>query len=898
MVKMGQKAKEVDFGNQFQFYKYLSSFYNENKPRIWRSYKDLTKKILKYNDKRENPSAFLRKPQFEALEMYVFLKEFLDNKQMSEIFNEWRHKEGKFGEMDYLRGGKLKAGQTTFFDTAAEDHEVYFKHLQKFSAEYPNYIFSLAMGLGKTLLMATCIFYEFLLSNKYPKDSRYCQNALIFAPDLTVLQSLSEIATFDKSLVIPPEYVGVLDANLRIHHLTESSTLNTLDSSTFNLIISNTQKIILKKKGKEISAGEKVFLQTKLSYNPSLDDIISSVYGEGTTSSDIHDNQKFAKLARLPQIGIYVDEAHHMFGANLQKALRGNKDNTSLRNTIDVLSKYLRQEQNKIIKAGKPPVTSGIVGCYNFTGTPYVENSVLPEVVYSYGLQESIQHEYLKRADVQKYENVKSSEFLREVITKFWERYGGKTYEGLTPKLAIFGAKIDEVINEIKPEVENILTDLEIPISKILVNVGDTKEGKRYTTDEDIGLFNHLDVAEHQGNDKQFILLVNKGREGWNCRSLFGVALYRKPDKSKVFVLQATMRCLRKITEEQQTASVFLSEENFDTLKDELDKNFRVNIEDLKNLESDEKVKEKCKVRVIPPPRKIKVKVVRHKYTCSEREKPDQVSFNLKNCDFSRYEAKTYTKELGSMGSVKEAVILDVKQPLSFNKMHLVFEISRYLNMKPTRISELLDQAEDKVEDVLAAVNKYNAVLYDVIIPNIFNAVYEVTSEKVTEEKTLVLLREPKNSEYYEFSAKPMLVVRESDSDVQKYVQKSFHADTYCFDSKPEKECFWQYLQSPKVKKVYFTGMFTSGQGDLAIPYIDPITKALRNYYPDFLAEMEDGTYQIIEVKGDNMIDDSVVLEKKAAAEEMATESKMEYIIYKGNDIMKMNVLGDNTLFD
>jgi hypothetical protein len=57
--------------------------------------------------------------------------------------------------------------------------------------------------------------------------------------------------------------------------------------------------------------------------------------------------------------------------------------------------------------------------------------------------------------------------------------------------------------------------------------------------------FNRLDT---EGSEKQFILLVNKGREGWNCRSLFGVGLFREPE-SNVFVLQATMRCLRAIGE-------------------------------------------------------------------------------------------------------------------------------------------------------------------------------------------------------------------------------------------------------------------------------------------------------------------------------------------------------------
>lgn len=85
--------------------------------------------------------------------------------------------------------------------------------------------------------------------------------------------------------------------------------------------------------------------------------------------------------------------------------------------------------------------------------------------------------------------------------------------------------------------------------------------------------------------------------------------------------------------------------------------------------------------------------------------------------------------------------------------------------------------------------------------------------------------------------------------------------------------------------------MFTSNQGDLAVQYYDPESKRLRKYYPDFLALMEDGSYQLIEVKGDNMIDDEVVNAKKAAAEEMAVASGIRYVMYAGSKIMKTNVL-------
>ncbi|MDD4592789.1 MAG: hypothetical protein PHG06_20545, partial [Parabacteroides sp.] len=141
-------------------------------------------------------------------------------------------------------------------------------------------------------------------------------------------------------------------------------------------------------------------------------------------------------------------------------------------------------------------------------------------------------------------------------------------------------------------------------------------------------------------------------------------------------------------------------------------------------------------------------------------------------------------------------------------------------------------------------------------------------------------------------SGKPELVVTNADSQFKPAeVAKSFHADTYCFDSRPEKECFLQYVTSSKVKKVYFTGMFTSNQGDLSIQYYDPESRRIRQYYPDFFAEMTDGSYELIEVKGDDKIEDSVVIAKAEAAREMAVASGVEYKMYAGSVIMKTRIL-------
>lgn len=783
------------------------------------------------------------------------------------MFDDWRNKRNRFSEASYYSNGQLRLGDAL----TEKQTDVLFKQMKKYRESYPNYIYALTMGLGKTILMGTCIFYEFLLAKKYPKDKRFCHNALVFAPDKTVLQSLREIMIFDKTKVVPPEYARVLDSNIKFHFLDESGTvLHTIDDSDFNIIISNTQKIIIKKKRKEATPGEVLF-----GSNGSL---LSAVYGGDDSEDDawddstLMDNQRFKKLCRLPQLGVYVDEAHHLFGADLEKQIRSSGANkTSLRDTINLLA-----------------ANTSIVACYNYTGTPYVKNQLLPEVVYAYGLRESIWNGYLKDADPIGFENVKSDEFLNATVTKFWQKYGGRIYDNLNPKLAIYAANVDEAVNEVVPALEEILTRLEIPTTSILLNVGDSK----YTKDEDIRNFNNLDVPGSEGNEKQFVVLVEKGKEGWNCRSLFGVALYRSP-KSKIFVLQATMRCLRAITDERLTATVFLSKENYDTLDDELHKNFNMEISDIKNTSTDDR--HKYQVRVLPPPRSIRLKRVWHEYTVSSKVYSTPVDFGLVGADLSKYSSVMYERDsIANDTSTKQSNADEYQVKMQYSAFSLAGEVARYLNISSILAAKILREAQDGMDVILADVNRYNAVLDDIIIPTIFHALFDVTAIQKTEDRDVVLLREPKDAAYYEFSAKDDLVITNKyPGFTPDEVLKSFHADTYCFDSLPEKECFFQYIKSDKVQEVYFTGMFTSNQGDLSVYYYDPESGRIRQYYPDFLAKMKDGTYQLIEVKGDNKIDDVVVQAKKEAALEMAAASGIKYEMYAGSTIMKTHILED-----
>lgn len=857
----------------FAFFKYLRQFYIDKRGTIRNYYRDLSKKFLDYNDPA-NPGSFLRVPQFEALEMYIFLKEFLNNAPVYKVFEDWYQKQERFSNREDVG---LEGEQMDLFGVLNDkQYKAEFNRMKNSAQLYPNYIFALTMGTGKTILMATCIFYEFILANKFPKDKRYCHNALVFAPDRTVLESLKEIYTFDKSKVVPPEYANFLNTHLQIHFLEEAgTTLNTLDHSRFNLIISNSQKIILKRQHKEKSPAEQMFAFKKQFDGNSVYEEFADLYDFDTPEdeAELTINQRFYKLTRLEQLGIFVDEAHHSFGDQLAKDMGIKKATNSLKKATNSLRLTINELAASLQRSG-----TRVVACYNFTGTPYVGKQILPEVIYAYGLREAIDNEYLKKVTLHGYRNPKSTEFVKLAIKDFWENNGEKRYEGMLAKLAFFASTIEELQDELQPAVEKAMVELDIPLERILINVGDPK----LTSNDDIRQFNRLDLP---GSEKQIILLVNKGREGWNCRSLFGVALFRKP-KSKVFVLQATMRCMRAIGEVQETANVYLSEENMEILEDELQQNFRLGTGDLGGSNSNKKP---YQVGVVSPPVKIKLNRINKLHHLKEKSPRNGICLELDSADTEKYMLIHNEKQgidFSDVMSKKTTVVEDMselKEKREYSAYSLTAEIARYLNRSCLEIEDILTNTIEGMDKILKSVNDYNELLYDWIIPRLFNEMFDLESyEKKTEEE-IELVKEPKEG-YYSVSAKPELVLMNSDTSVTEYVGKSFHLDTYCFDSSPERTLFWNLLRSGEVKKVYFTGMLTHGQSDFFIQYIDPESHTVRRYYPDFVVQKEDDTWVIVEVKGDNKINDPVVQAKKEYASQLAGASNMKYQVILGSE--------------
>ena len=87
---------------------------------------------------------------------------------------------------------------------------------------------------------------------------------------------------------------------------------------------------------------------------------------------------------------------------------------------------------------------------------------------------------------------------------------------------------------------------------------------------------------------------------------------------------------------------------------------------------------------------------------------------------------------------------------------------------------------KNDIKNVIELVSKYNQILYDWIIPKIVDFAYELEKTTKTEDKEVILLKEPEE-EYYTFKAKPELVISNKDnkSEIIMKDQKKISIGTY-----------------------------------------------------------------------------------------------------------------------
>ena len=789
----------------------------QNKVSVWRDtgYKGIypeTKNILSHIESNN----FLHEPQREALETYIYLKEVLNNRPVPEIVTDFANESKEFLKILGFEQGVIELWDDLSKEKRIERVEKKLEELGFAEYGYANYVLALTMGSGKTILMGVLMMYEFVISFNHPDDERFAKNALVFGPaDTGIVEVLKEIKTFDYSSVIPREYEDIL-LNVKYWYLEKPETpLNPLGN--YNVVVSNSSKIILRN-WSDSNKGNRLFELRKESAN-----------------------KRLMAIQGLENLAVFVDEAHHSYGDDISKKLNQS------RKTIHHLAE-----------------NTNVVTVANLTGTPYVKNVMLPDTVYTFGLQQGVEKGILKQVTVSNHgssKDVQSEDFVNSVIDTFWKEYGEERITGRLPKIAFYTTDIT-MLEELEENLDKALQKLKIPLSKKVVwhssFTGDKKRDADYE-------FNRLDTPE---SEKQFILLVNKGTEGWNCKSLVSVALY-KNSTSNNFVLQASCRCLRRIGDNSVKARVFLSDENYRVLNRELENNFNTNINQITGKQQNEVQVD----LVVEKKRMVKVKRKLVEILSSKKVEPEKITIDLKKVPEARHIPIIQEREI-TLSKDGKAIYKDPIAITSgttethereFGFYDIVAVIQRKTHLKFAEINKVLEANEITRDALIKAVKKNYLVIHG-IANQILSQAIEYEKKETIKEEMLELTkafpfkinvkRELQEADTDAF-ARNLVVYREQEEKDGRTSHFGFHVNPYNFDSKDELEMF-QYLRThlqegERVNDVYFTGGITNAKhNEFFFDYQENLIEGgykLSKYFPDFLIETSFGRYLVLEVK-------------------------------------------------
>jgi len=168
-------------------------------------------------------------------------------------------------------------------------------------------------------------------------------------------------------------------------------------------------------------------------------------------------------------------------------------------------------------------------------------------------------------------------EILTKAIDDFNRLYKDTIYQnGTIAKCAIYCSSIKDLEEVVYP---HLVSKLKIPKDEILKF---HKGNKEYKIDSSAELeFKSLDLASSK---KRYILLVQVGKEGWDCKSLACVILSGEGDSPKNMVLQTSCRCLREVDKNSNTALIWLNSVNAKILNEQLKKEQNSSIDELNSL--------------------------------------------------------------------------------------------------------------------------------------------------------------------------------------------------------------------------------------------------------------------------------------------------------------------------
>lgn len=665
--------------------------------------------LVKYIEK----TGKLREPQRKSIEVYLWLKFVGQNKRLADIVGSGLIYNNDIVEEYPALGSNPITNFLTQFavennlnklkdeilkDTQGQNtdwNQVLNDLLHNF--EYPNYLFSLPMGAGKTYLMASFIYLDLYFANIFKDDKRFAHNFVVFAPSASktaILPSLQTIKNFNPEWILPKKQADLLKQVIHIEILDAlaSGRKDKLQGKNPNL-----EKVNRLSQTKDfglvfITNAEKVVLEKYDDSDKHLVDPKSMFYDEKKTSELVKLNQLREKLSQIPYLSVFLDEVHHAY-----KGI--DTEEKRLRLAVGVLNQH-----------------NNVVSVIGLSGTPYVPNEVkvgeskiklnqISDVVYNYSLALGI-GKFLKVPDIRK-ADLSEEIFTGQALSDFFKDFDITYSNGTKSKIVFYCPSIEKLNENIYPHILDWYSknrpnkaDAEI------LSYYSTAKDKKYTLPkESLALFNNLDKPY---STKRVILLVAVGTEGWDCKSLTAVALPRK-DTSKNFVLQTTCRCLREVDDSsKEKALVYLNEGNYEILDNQLKENYRLSIADLKGGSG-------SNIQLLirkPKLGKLKYKQIRTNYRLVKKTTTDYKDA-LKNFlfdDFSKYFHYSDTIETGTIGEsgiIKKSNldVAKINKKSKYNFEDFIYRISRKTFSRISEV-ELLNQYRSELENITYKLNE------------------------------------------------------------------------------------------------------------------------------------------------------------------------------------------------
>lgn len=445
-----------------------------------------------------------------------------------------------------------------------------FFHEAFYEVSYTDYLFSLPMGAGKTYLMAAFIYLDLYFARNEPQNPAFAHNFIIFAPSglkSSVVPSLKTIQKFEPSWVLPEPAASEIKRMISFEVLDESKSAKK-SNKTKN---PNVQKIANHQPYSElfglvaVTNAEKVILDGVEETNGQIDLLASAA----------DKNELRALIGKLPALSIFIDEVHH-----------------AVSSTDKAQERKLRAVVNHWTETG---AVNSVVG---FSGTPYLEkpdkvrvndsltvaSAEITNIVYYYPLINGVGN-FLKLPTVKIADIADSSRIIEKGIREFLDVYKDKVYDsGLTAKLGIYCGTIEKLEELVYPVVAKIVGEYGLPTDCILKFYRESsskdKTKKKYIAPADSQM--QFDILDSPQSKIRIVLLVQIGKEGWDCRSLTGIILSQEGDCPKNMVLQTSCRCLRQVEKGQpETALIYLNKDNGEKLESQLQQQQHASIREL-----------------------------------------------------------------------------------------------------------------------------------------------------------------------------------------------------------------------------------------------------------------------------------------------------------------------------